>query len=592
MTVSPPDDPDAPVSPPELIPVRMLNDHSYCPRLAYLEWVQGDFADSASADTSGGRLPYGPVDAEAGALPPPDGPQGARLHARSVQLSAPRLGLFARIDLIEPEGDAVTPIDYRRGRAPDASEGARERERVQLCAQALILEEHGYRVARGVLYVVESHQRVDVEIDAALRAQTLELLGQLREDAARAAPPPPLVDSPKCPHCPLVGICLPDEVNLLRGVARPATGADLDRTGAPAPDAAAARAPAAAIPPRRLVPGRDDALPLYVHSAGARVDKRGDELVIELPDGAFETARIGNTSHVALFGAVQISTQALQDLCARGIPVAHLSSGGWLYGITHGMDHKHVELRRLQFAAAADASRCLALARRFIAVKIRNCRTLVRRNAIQVREHAIERLRERVEAAGSAPSLESLRGIEDTAALQYYEAYGSMLRPPAEGPRWAFDFEGRNRRPPQDPVNALLSLGYAMLVNDVVVTLIAVGFDPYLGFYHQPRHGRPALALDVMEELRPLIVDSVVLAAVNTGAINRADFIRRGVAVSLTPRGRMAFLRAFERRMDELVSHPVFGYRISYRRVLEVQVRLLARHLTGEIPEYPPFATR
>ncbi len=123
-------------------------------------------------------------------------------------------------------------------------------------------------------------------------------------------------------------------------------------------------------------------------------------------------------------------------------------------------------------------------------------------------------------------------------------------------------------------MNALLSFGYAMLAKDVAVTLIAVGFDPYMGFYHQPRYGRPALALDVMEEFRPLVVDSVVLAAVNTGAIDTRDFIRRGGAVALTDSGRIAFLRAYERRMDEEVSHPVFGYRISYRRILEVQVRL------------------
>ena len=295
---------------------------------------------------------------------------------------------------------------------------------------------------------------------------------------------------------------------------------------------------------------------------------------------------------MALFGSVQVSTQALRELCSRGITVSYLSSGGWLYGITRGMDHKHVELRRLQFAAAADPARSLALARRFVSVKIRNCRTLVRRNAVDVSEHVIDRLRALVDGAGVAPSLASLLGTEGTAARLYFEAFGKLLRPSDEADRMAFDFDGRNRRPPRDPVNALLSFGYAMLAKDVAVTLLAVGFDPYMGFYHQPRYGRPALALDVMEEFRPLIVDSVVLSAVNSGTLGAKDFIRRGGAVSLTPAGRTAFLRAYERRMDELVSHPVFGYRISYRRILEVQVRLLARHLAGEISEYPPFATR
>lgn len=550
---------------PALVPARMLNEHTYCPRLAYLEWVQGDFADSA--DTVEGRFHHRNVDAETGALPGPDEMEGARFHARSVMLSAPGVGLIARIDLIEAEGDVVTPIDYKRGRAPSIPEGAWEPERVQLCAQALILEENGYHVERGALYFVASRQRVDVEIDQALRARTRELLAELRESAARDTPPLPLVDSPKCPRCSLVGICLPDEINLLR-----------------APD----DTPAV----RRLVPARDDALPLYVQSAGARVGKRGDELVVELRDGTKEHTRIGNTSHVALFGQVQISTQALQELCTRGITVSYLSSGGWLYGITRGMDHKHIELRRLQFEAAADPARCLALARRFTTVKIRNGRTLVRRNADAIPAHAIDRMKELVAVAESATSLESLLGIEGTAARLYFAAFATMLHPPDAAERPAFDFDGRNRRPPRDPVNALLSFGYAMLTKDVAVTLISVGFDPYLGFYHQPRYGRPALALDLMEEFRPLIVDSVVLSAINTGAIKRTDFVCRGGAVALTPAGRGAFLRAYERRMDELVSHPVFGYRISYRRVLEVQVRLLARHLSGELAEYPPFATR
>jgi len=567
------------VTPPELVPARMLNEHAYCPRLAYLEWVQGDFSDNA--DTIDGRFQHRRVDVETGALPDPDELEGVEFHARSIQLSAPRLGLIARIDLIEPDGDEVTPIDYKRSKAPDIPEGAWEPERVQLCAQALVLEENGYRVTRGILYFVGSRRRVDIEIDAQLRARTLELLAQLRENAARAVPPPPLVDSPKCPRCSLVGICLPDEINLLRALDALALDAEV----------AGAEADREPCLPRPLLPGSDDALPLYVQSAGARIGKRGDELVIEQRDGTKATQRIGDTSHVALFGSVQISTQALRDLCARGITVSYLSSGGWLYGITRGMDHKHVELRRIQFAAAADPPRCLALARRFVCVKIRNCRTLVRRNANAAPPHTIQRLRELIDIAARATSLESLLGIEGTAARLYFEAYGSMLRP-AEADRLVFDFDGRNRRPPRDPINALLSLGYSMLARDVMNTLIAVGFDPYMGFYHQPRYGRPALALDVMEEFRPLVVDSVVLSAVNTGTLAATHFVRRGGAVSLTAAGRAAFLRAYARRMDELVSHPVFGYRISYRRVLEVQVRLLARYLSGELSTYPPFATR
>ena len=558
----------APPRVPELVPARMLNEHTYCPRLAYLEWVQGDFADNA--DTIDGQFQHRNVNVETGSLPDPDKPVEERLHARSVMLSAPRAGLIARMDLIEADGRQVTPVDYKRGRAPDIAEHAWEPERVQLCAQALILEENGYEVERGILYFVSSKQRVEVPIDEALRARTVELLAELRATAARPEAPPPLVDSPKCPRCSLVGICLPDETNLLRGLP------DGDRV-------------------RRLVPARDDALPLYVQSPGAKIGRSGAELVVETRDGEKRSVRISDTSHVALFGAVQISSQAVQELCDHGISIAYLSSGGWFYGMTRGMDHKHVDLRRRQFAAAASPDRSLQLARRLVAVKIRNCRTIIRRNASALPARSLERLKEFVAKAEAATSLESLLGIEGTAARVYFEAYGDMLRPPQDEAAPAaltFDFDGRNRRPPRDPVNALLSLGYALLSKDLTIALQAVGFDPYLGFYHQPRYGRPALALDVMEEFRPLIVDSVVLSAINTGAIKLPDFLRRGGAVTLTQAGRGKFLRAYKRRMDEEIAHPIFQYRISYRRTLEVQIRLLARFLTGEIDEYPPFATR
>jgi CRISP-associated protein Cas1 len=546
----------------------MLNEHTYCPRLAYLEWVQGDFTDNA--DTLDGQFQHRNVNVEAGSLPDPEEPVQERLHARSVMLSAPAVGLVARMDLIEADGNNVTPIDYKRGRAPKVDERAWEPERIQLCAQAMILEENGYKVERGILYFVASKQRVEVLIDDGLRARTRDLLAELRANSEKPEAPAPLIDSPKCRRCSLVGICLPDETNLLRGLE------DGNRV-------------------RRLVPGRDDALPLYVQSAGAKVGRSGAELVVETRDGEKHTVRMADTSHVSLFGAVQISTQAVQDLCERGIPVVYLSSGGWFYGITRGMDHKNVELRRRQFAAADSSDRALQIAKRLVTVKIRNCRTLIRRNADDAPARVLDRLKELISSAEDAGSLESLLGIEGTAARVYFETFGALLKPPGDvgdSSALTFDFEGRNRRPPRDPVNSLLSLGYALLAKDLTISLQAVGFDPYLGFYHQPRYGRPALALDIMEEFRPLVVDSVVLSAVNTGAVRLTDFIRRGGAVTLTPSGRGKFLRAYERRMDEEITHPIFGYRVSYRRTLEVQIRLLARYLSGEIDEYPPFATR
>jgi CRISPR-associated protein Cas1 len=545
----------------------MLNEFTYCPRLGYLEWAQGEFADSA--DTVDGRFQHRVVDKarQRPRAPDDDDGESVTIHERSVQLGSERLGLTAKIDLVEGEGQRVTPVDYKRGKRPHVPRGAYEPELVQLCAQGLLLREHGYECDEGVLYFAGSRERVTVVFDDELIALTLDRAAKMR-DATRAGEiPPPLVDSPKCPRCSLVGICLPDEIRFLSG-----------------PDGAAP-------PPRMLAPARDDALPLHVQHQGARVKKDGDVLKVMDDDELLTEVRLGETSQVVLFGGVHLTTPVIHELCSRGIPICYLSHGGWFYGITHGMSHKNVELRRRQYAVANDPERCLALARRFVQAKIANCRTLVRRNHPDPPEALLEQLKEDMRRAGQAPQLDVLLGVEGTAAHRYFSAFAGMLRP-AAGDRPAFDFTNRNRRPPRDAVNALLSLAYAMLAREWTVVLHSVGLDPYLGFYHQPRYGRPALALDVMEEFRPLIGDSLVLTVINNGEVRADHFVSALGAVSLSAAGRRHFLEAYERRLAQEITHPVFGYRVSYRRVMEVQARLLGRYLTGEIPEYPSFRTR
>lgn len=197
------------------------------------------------------------------------------------------------------------------------------------------------------------------------------------------------------------------------------------------------------------------------------------------------------------------------------------------------------------------------------------------------------------ERAEAAPSLAELLGIEGNGARLYFNGFEGMIKQEVEqGGGFSLDFQSRNRRPPKDPVNALLSLEYSLLSKDLTVACAAVGFDPMTGFYHQPRFGRPALALDLMEPFRPLIAESAVLSAINTRMVTPRDFVRAGQAVALTAAGRRGFFQSYEARMDTLVTHPIFGYRVSYRRLLEVQARLLARVLEGELDEYAVFVTR
>ncbi len=578
----------------EQLPARMLNEFTYCPRLYYLEYVQQEWAHST--DTLEGRFVHRRVDQEQGPMPAAEnlGDQ-VKLHSRSVLIGSDVLGAVARIDLIESDEGAVIPVDYKRGSPPDVPEGAWEPERVQVCVQGLLLRENGYECDYGVLYFAESQQRVTVEFTAELINRTLELLEQARHTAASGVIPPPLVDSPKCPRCSLVGICLPDEVNILQTLTQitkaPQAEAEDDYLLFEAVLVDESLKPLKREV-RRLMPARDDKLAVYVQGQGYSIGLKGEVLEIREKGKAINEARLMEVAQLNLYGNVQLSAQALRELAAREAPVLHLSYGGWLSAVTTPPPHKNIELRRRQFAAASDDAVCLQLARAFVVGKIRNQRTLLRRNARELPTDTLYRMAEMRRKAQQAPKLETLLGLEGTAARDYFASFARMFKPAADEREPAFDFASRNRRPPRDPVNALLSFLYSLLVKEMVVTLVGVGFDPYLGFYHQPRYGRPALALDLMEEFRPLVADSTVITLINNGEIRRSDFIARGGAVALTDSGRKRVIEAYERRLDTLVTHPIFGYQISYRRIFEVQARLLARYLSGEIPFYPAFCTR
>lgn len=580
---------------PDYLPARMLNEYVYCPRLFFYEWVEGVFVHSV--DTVEGAQRHEQLERKADALTPAaEIAEDDRIHARSVTLSSDRLGLIAKLDLVEGDDGAVSPVDYKKGapRDSDAGPTAWAADAAQVCAQALLLREHGYRCDDAVLYYSETKQRVRVPIDEAAAAKTLAYLNDARALAESGRIPAPLVDSGKCPRCSLVGVCLPDETRramLLVPEEGPRQGFLFQEVD---DDLASGRPLDTRAEPqetRRLTPARDDLRPLYVTGYALTVGKSGEVLEVRDRKAVIQEARLGDISQVNVFGSVTITGPAVQALCFAEKPVAHFTFGGWFAGLTQGLSLRNIFLRREQFRRADDDRFCLAVARGIVATKVRNQRVLLQRNHVEPPPFVLGRLKDLAARANACDSLESLLGVEGSAARLYFEHFGGMIKLDADD-RVVFDFEHRNRRPPRDPVNALLSLAYSLLAKDLTITCHAVGFDPYLGFYHQPRFGRPALALDLMEGFRALIADSAVLTALNTGMVGPDEIVRVGEAVSLTPRGRKGLIRAFEQRMDHLVTHPIFGYRVSYRRVLEIQARLLARAVTGEIPAYPGFETR
>ena len=543
---------------PELVPARMLNEYAYCPRLFFLEWVDQLWAPSS--DTAEGDRQHRRVDAGGGAAPLPA--EGEIKAARSVELSSEKLGIIAQIDLLEGQNGAVVPVDTKKGK-PAGDGGPWEADAVQVCAQVLLLREHGYLAERGEIFYAETRQRVPVTVTPELVTRTMEVAEQARAVATRLAPPPPLRSSPKCLRCSLAGICLPDETHLL-------SGRQHDR-------------------PRRLVAADPDSVPLYVTEPGSVVGIDGGRLTVSKYRELLASVRLIDVLHVCAYGNVQVTAQALRELFSRDVDVFHFSGGGWLLGLSTGLPSKNVMLRVRQITAAAQGQ--LDEPRRMISGKIRNCRVLLRRNGGEAVARRVGQLATLAEQADQAGNAASLLGIEGTAARLYFEAFPSLLTGADTLPGPAFTGL-RNRRPPTDAVNCLLSFCYGLLTKELLAACLAVGFDPYVGLYHRPRFGRPALALDLAEEFRPLLADSTVLTLVNNREISASDFLVRAGAVTLTADGRKTVIRAWERRMTTHVRHPMFGYQVSYRRAAELQARMLAACLTGELPAYKPLVTR
>lgn len=605
----------------DFLPARMLNEFVYCPRLFYYEHVEGLFLKSD--DTIKGSTIHQRVDGGKGVLAQPGSllsqnstpplPNTADLeviHSRSVSLGSTRLGVVAKMDLIEAtltdDGtvSSVCPVDYKVGSPRTGPDGIElwDADRIQLGLQCLILRDNGYACDSGVIYYRATKQRVPLIINPLEESWILDQINAARL-CVKGPIPPPLIDSPKCPRCSLAPICLPDETQLLSHGTPPHLQPDFNPTDPTQTAATADRSP------RRLIAPRDEKRALYLNTQGYRVGCNDAVIKVKEKDRLVDEVRVLDVCHVALFGQIQISTQTIQRLCNEEIPLTYFSLGGWFYGITRGHSLKNVLTRIAQFRQAADPVACLRLAQQFVRGKIHNHRVFFMRNHIQPPETTKLRLAQAREDALQTTSLEELLGVEGAAAATYFRQFPGLIRhpnddddflegiapPPTSSPAnvvFTFDFTGRNRRPPTDPVNALLSLAYSLLAKDCTLAAAAVGLDPYIGFYHQPRHGRPALALDIMEEFRPLIAESTVITAINNRFISTDDFVSAGRAVNLSPSGRKKFFQCYEQRINSLITHPVFDYKVSYRRAIELQFRILARVLTGEIPEYIPFLTR
>ncbi|MGH9466791.1 MAG: CRISPR-associated endonuclease Cas4g/Cas1g [Terriglobales bacterium] len=577
--------------------VRNLHNFIYCPRLFYLQWVENIFQENA--DTVEGSTTHRNVDRPSRwADPVAVGlPEGTAI--RSLRLESTTLGLVGMVDLVEggPAGPEV--IDYKKGSAWRGSDGerrAKEPDRIQVAAYALLLRENGVTPVRGWIYYAADKRRVPVDLSEELFAAVRTALADARATAAAGQLPPPLRNDPRCLYCSAYPVCLPNESLWWN---RPPQDPPAQRSFPFAPDADAPSyqklldalefAPGSADRDATLQPPRpegDEGEVLVVQTAGAQVGQRGDQIVVSVKGQDLTRLPGRQVRAIYLYGAVQLTAQAAETCLELGIDVARFSPAGRFLGLLRGLPASGVDARRGQYRLFDLPGVRLRLAAECIRAKIHNQRVLLMRNGAAP-EAALRALAELRDAAPKVPDLGALLGIEGAAAAIYFAEFASMLKQ-----HWAFDWHGRNRRPPRDPVNATLSLGYSMLAKELTGTCYAVGLDPFLGFFHQPRYGRPALALDLMEEFRPLLADSVAISLANRGELGPEDFIASASGTFLNDRGRHAFWDAWFRRLDTEVSHPEFNYKMPYRRMLEVQARQLWRFVRGEAATYHGFTTR
>ena len=330
---------------------------------------------------------------------------------------------------------------------------------------------------------------------------------------------------------------------------------------------------------------------LYLTQQDSVLRKEDERLKVTSKGETLLDLPILKVNQVVVLGRVTVTPYTVAALMERHICLTYLTEYGRYIGRIEPAFSKNSLLRRAQYAAAFDEHRTLALARSFVAGKLANLRVTLLRAARNTEEldvtDAVEAIRGAERRAEMAEDLDVLRGHEGEGSAAYFGAFGRLIK--ADG----FSFSRRVRRPPTDPVNSLLSFGYALLANDIHAAVNVLGFDPYCGYLHADRYGRPSLALDVMEEFRPLVVDAIVLACLNKRIIQPDDFIvSLGEVHSLTPEARKKFLLQYEERKQTEIQHPIFEYKATYQRCFELQARILAKCLHGELERYEPFVVR
>jgi CRISP-associated protein Cas1 len=331
---------------------------------------------------------------------------------------------------------------------------------------------------------------------------------------------------------------------------------------------------------------------VYVTQEDAFIGKVDERLHIKFDKKTILDVPLIKVDGVVILGRATVSPAAISELLNRHIPVTFLTENGRYLGRIEPEVSKNIFVRKAQWQAAGESAQAIHVVQSFVRGKLKNYRILLNRRQRETPgldlSVNVTRLENAIAPIDNTKNINSLRGLEGAGSAAYFGCFNQLIR------TTEFSFNTRVRRPPTDPVNSLLSFGYALLRHDIQGAVNIAGFDPYLGYLHCDRYGRPSLALDLMEEFRPLVVDAVVLSVLNKQLLTTPDFLTEPLsgAVSLTPEGRKRFLQQYGQKKQSEFKHPVLGRKCTYQEAFEIQARLLAKYLMGEIEKYPPLVLK
>lgn len=533
---------------PETLRVSALHAFAYCPRLFYLEEVEELYTQDAAVFA------------------------GRRLHAElekqededweELYLESEELGLRGRVDALRTRDGQTIPYEHKRGRCHRDDRKrpqAWESDKLQILAYCCLLESAlDIAIAEGRIRYHADNILIRVPLDDAGRTWVKEAITQARQLRDSIHRPPVTENERLCTCCSLSPVCLPEEARLARNRERQ---------------------------PARLFPQDDERQILHILEPGTRVGRTGEQLKVTRRGQPIEKIPAQQVGQVVLHSFSQISTQALHFCIYRGIAV-HWISGGGRYVGSFDSRRGSIQRRINQYQALSQPDLALELAKKLVRCRGKGQRKFLMRGKRNLKhrsaklESAITQMQKRLKQIAKAESSDTLLGLEGNLAALYFGALPCLLRSNVSG---EFRFQGRNRRPPKDRFNCLLSFGYALLLKDVMAAILQVGLEPALGFYHQPRTQAPPLALDLMEIFRVPLVDLPAIASVNRGQWDaQSDFELRGAQVWLSEVGRRKFVSLYEQRKAETWKHPAMGYSLTYRRLLELEVRLLEKEWLGE----------